>query len=127
MSAVRIMSITALPGKQVEIEVSGADLMDGSPIYDIKPYLPEFDSHPDVRGGFAATEKWEKLNVEIPDDIRYRLGEDSCRLVEQLLGEDPRPHYHDDPERVYGMTVDGYDVRFQVVENTAKVIHIDLF
>ena len=127
MSAVRIMSITALPGKQVEIEVSGADLMDGSPIYDIKPYLPEFDSHPDVRGGFAATEKWEKLNVEIPDDIRYRLGEDSCRLIEQLLGEDPRPHYHDDPERVYGMTVDGYDVRFQVVENTAKVIHIDLF
>lgn len=127
MSAVKIISITALPGSQVEIAVSGADLMDGTPIYDIKPYLPEFDAHPDAHGGFASKEKWEKLNVEIPDEIRKLLGEDSSRLVEQLLGEDPRPHYHDDPERVYGMTVDGYDVRFKVVENTAKVIHIDLF
>ncbi|MGN1228027.1 MAG: tRNA (N6-threonylcarbamoyladenosine(37)-N6)-methyltransferase TrmO [Prevotella sp.] len=127
MSAVKIISITTLPGSQVEIAVSGADLMDGTPIYDIKPYLPEFDAHPDVRGGFASKEKWEKLNVEIPDEIRKQLGEDATELLSQLLGEDPRPHYHDDPERVYGMTVDGYDVRFKVVENTAKVIHIDLF
>ena len=127
MSAVRILSLTVFPGKPIEIEVSGADLMNGTPIYDIKPYLPEFDAHPNARGGFASSEKWEKLQVEIPDEIRQHLGEENSRLVEQLLSEDPRPHYHDDPERVYGMKVDGYDVRFKVVENTAKIIHIDLF
>lgn len=126
ISAVRIVSISATPGKRVEIEVSGADLMDGTPIYDIKPYLPEFDAHPGANGGFAATEIWTRLDVEIPYEIRCQLGETRCLLVEQLLSEDPRPHYHDNPERIYGMCVDGCDVKFKVVKNTAKVVNIDL-
>lgn len=125
MSAVRIVSIHK--GTNIEIEVSGADLMDGTPIYDIKPYLPEFDAHPEARGGFASSEKWTTLNVDIPDALRLRLGEEQCLLIEQLLAEDPRPHYHDNPERVYGMVVGGYNVKFKVVDNTAKVVNIDLF
>ena len=125
MSAVRIVGIHK--GTNVEIEVSGADLMDGTPIYDIKPYLPEFDAHPEARGGFASSEKWTPLNVDIPDALRLRLGEEQCLLIEQLLAEDPRPHYHDNPERVYGMVVGGYNVKFKVVDNTAKVVNIDLF
>ena len=125
MSAVRIVGIHK--GTNVEIEVSGADLMDGTPIYDIKPYLPEFDAHPEARGGFASSEKWTTLNVDIPDALRLRLGEEQCLLIEQLLAEDPRPHYHDKPERVYGMVVGGYNVKFKVVDNTAKVVNIDLF
>ena len=125
MSAVRIVGIHK--GTNVEIEVSGADLMDGTPIYDIKPYLPEFDAHPEARGGFASSEKWTTLNVDIPDALRLRLGEEQCLLIEQLLAEDPRPHYHDNPERVYVMVVGGYNVKFKVVDNTAKVVNIDLF
>ena len=125
MSAVRIVGIHK--GTNVEIEVSGADLMDGTPIYDIKPYLPEFDAHPEARGGFASSEKWTTLNVDIPDALRLRLGEEQCLLIEQLLAEDPRPHYHDNPERVYGMVVGGYNVKFKVADNTAKVVNIDLF
>lgn len=125
MSAVRIVGIHK--GTNVEIEVSGADLMDGTPIYDIKPYLPEFDAHPEARGGFASSEKWTTLKVDIPDALRLRLGEEQCLLIEQLLAEDPRPHYHDNPERVYGMVVGGYNVKFKVVDNTAKVVNIDLF
>ena len=125
MSAERIVGIHK--GTNVEIEVSGADLMDGTPIYDIKPYLPEFDAHPEARGGFASSEKWTTLNVDIPDALRLRLGEEQCLLIEQLLAEDPRPHYHDNPERVYGMVVGGYNVKFKVVDNTAKVVNIDLF
>ena len=125
MSAVRIVGIHK--GTNVEIEVSGADLMDGTPIYDIKPYLPEFDAHPEARGGFASSEKWTTRNVDIPDALRLRLGEEQCLLIEQLLAEDPRPHYHDNPERVYGMVVGGYNVKFKVVDNTAKVVNIDLF
>ena len=125
MSSVRIVGIHK--GTNVEIEVSGADLMDGTPIYDIKPYLPEFDAHPEARGGFASSEKWTTLNVDIPDALRLRLGEEQCLLIEQLLAEDPRPHYHDNPERVYGMVVGGYNVKFKVVDNTAKVVNIDLF
>ena len=126
MSSVKIVSISNTPGCQVEIEVSGADLMDGTPIYDVKPYLPEFDSHPEARGGFASSEKWTTLDVEIPEDIRIQLGETRSQLVEQLLSEDPRPHYHDNPEREYGMTVDEYDIKFKVIENTVKVTSIRL-
>ena len=126
MSSVKIVSISTSPGKQIEIEVSGADLMDGTPIYDIKPYLPEFDAHPEACGGFASSEKWTTLDVEIPDDIRIQLGEARSLLVEQLLSEDPRPHYHDNPERVYGMTINEYDIKFKVIENTVKVTNVHL-
>lgn len=120
LSAVRILCIKEK--ENLEIMVSGADLIDGTPIYDIKPYLPQFDSHPEARGGFTSTCEWQRLDVLIPDDIRQRLGSERCDLLTQLLGEDPRPHYHDDPGRIYGMTLDGFDVRFRVEGKCAVVV-----
>lgn len=127
LSSVRILKINALPGKDVEIEVAGADLMDGTPIYDIKPYLPQFDAHPNARAGFTDTHEWRQLNVIIPEDIRQQLGETRCRQLCEILAEDPRPQYHDSPERVYGLPFDGYDIKFRVVNNSLIIIHIDLF
>ena len=127
LSSVRILKINALPGKDIEIEVAGADLMDGTPIYDIKPYLPQFDAHPDARAGFTDTHEWRQLNVIIPEDIRQQLGETRCRQLSEILAEDPRPQYHDSPERVYGLPFDGYDIKFRVVNNSLIIIHIDLF
>ncbi|MGM9733726.1 MAG: tRNA (N6-threonylcarbamoyladenosine(37)-N6)-methyltransferase TrmO [Prevotella sp.] len=126
LSSVRILKINALPGKEVEIEVAGADLMDGTPIYDIKPYLPQFDAHPNARAGFTETHEWTRLNVIIPEDIRQQLGETRCRQLREILAEDPRPQYHDSPERVYGMPFDGYDIKFRVVDNSLIIINIDL-
>ena len=127
LSSVRLLNINATPGKHIEIEVAGADLMDGTPIYDIKPYLPQFDSHPDARAGFTDTHKWRQLNVIIPDDIRQQLGETRCRQLREILAEDPRPHYHDSTERIYGMPFDSYDIKFKVVDNSLIIINIDLF
>ena len=101
--------------------------MDGTPIYDIKPYLPQFDAHPDARAGFTDTHEWRQLNVIIPEDIRQQLGETRCRQLSEILAEDPRPQYHDSPERVYGLPFDGYDIKFRVVNNSLIIIHIDLF
>ena len=127
LSSVRILKINTLPGKDVEIEGAGADLMDGTPIYDIKPYLPQFDAHPNARAGFTDTHEWRQLNVIIPEDIRQQLGETRCRQLSEILAEDPRPQYHDSPERVYGLPFDGYDIKFRVVNNSLIIIHIDLF
>ena len=126
LSCVKLLGIEKREGLGAVLRVAGADLMDGTPIYDIKPYLPEFDAHPEACGGFASSEKWTTLDVEIPDDIRIQLGEARSLLVEQLLSEDPRPHYHDNPERVYGMTIDEYDIKFKVIENTVKVTNVHL-
>ena len=113
-------------GGQVLV-VSGADMMDGTPVYDIKPYLPQFDAHPNARAGFTDTHEWRQLNVIIPEDIRQQLGETRCRQLSEILAEDPRPQYHDSPERVYGLPFDGYDIKFRVVNNSLIIIHIDLF
>lgn len=122
LSAVRILNITEK--EPIEIIVSGADLIDGTPIYDIKPYLPQFDSHPEARGGFTSTNEWQRLDVVIPEDIRQRLGASTCEVLTQLLSEDPRPHYHDDPERIYGMPLDGFDVKFKVDGGVAMIIEL---
>lgn len=126
LSSVRIAGIDNHPGKPIEIKVSGADLIDMTPIYDIKPYLPLFDSHPEARSGFVSSNEWSTLNVVIPEHIRNHIGSSRCELLKQLLGEDPRPHYHDDPERIYGMPLDGYEVRFKVKDGTAIVVNIGL-
>ena len=126
LSSVRILKINALPGKDIEIEVAGADLMDGTPIYDIKPYLPQFDAHPDASAGFTDTHEWKQLKVIIPEDIRQQLGETRCRQLREILAEDPRPQYHDSQERVYGLPFDNYDIKFRVVDNSLIIIHIDL-
>ena len=111
------------------LHVKGADLMDGTPIYDIKPYVPYADAFPDARGGFTDTAAWEPLQVDFlpealavlaaqpdPDVLRTRL--------EQVLAQDPRPRFHHDPDRLYGMPFGPFDIRFQVKGDTLIVIGI---
>jgi len=109
------------------IEVLGADLMDGTPIYDIKPYLPYVDSHAEARGGFTDQHEWQRLKVEIPEDVKPQLSVLSAQdlhTLQEVLALDPRPHYHDDERREYGMPFMGYEVHFLVVDNTLRVISL---
>lgn len=119
LSSVRI---TAIDVKTPSIEVVGADLMDGTPIYDIKPYLPYVDSHADARGGFTDQHEWRKLQVEIPVALREQLSEADATALEKCLSLDPRPHYHHDDEREYGLPFNGLDVMFRVSEGVLRVV-----
>ncbi len=106
------------------IHVLGADLMDGTPIYDIKPYLEYVDSHTGVRSGFVDKQQWQELDVVIPATVSCRLSPDELSALRAVLAQDPRPQYHDDPQRVYGMPFAGCDVRFRVEGTTLTVEEI---
>ena len=101
--------------------IRGADLVDGTPILDIKPYIPYADSHPEALGGFAAVPAGETLEVVIPPDLLEQVPEDHREALRGVLAQDPRPHYQKDPDRVYGMEFAGYEVKFTVSE---KVLHV---
>ena len=115
LSSVRIADIQIATPDGPVIEVVGADLMDGTPIYDIKPYLPEFDSHPEAKAGFVNSNESQPLEVKFlrTADIS-RFTPTDVNTITQLLSQDPRPHYHSSPDRLYGMTYKGYDIRFRV-------------
>ena len=129
LSSVRIESIDydakSPEGKSIGpvINVLGADLMDGTPIYDIKPYIEYADSHPGVRSGFVNTTSWEPLEVIFPESAR-NTGVDLDALRE-VLSIDPRPRYQDDPGKEYGMSFGGRQVRFRVEGKTLTVISIE--
>lgn len=115
LSSVRIADIQISTPDGPVIEVAGADLMDGTPIYDIKPYLPEFDSHPEAKAGFVNSNEWQPLEVKfLPTADISRFTPTDVNTITQLLSQDPRPHYHSSPDRLYGMTYKGYDIRFRV-------------
>lgn len=103
------------------IHVQGADLLDKTPIYDIKPYLPYADAHPQARGGFADQAPQAKLQVLIPPQLEGALSLDTAALLRGLLSLDPRPPYQHDPTRVYGMRFRDLDVRFSVSEEVLTV------
>lgn len=117
LSSVKIESIHATDG-DMWIDVLGADLMDGTPIYDIKPYVEYADSHPGVKSGFVDRHEWKRLGTDISEEMKSsivsRLGQDSFETICAILSEDPRPKYQDDPEREYGMTFLGCNVKFKV-------------
>lgn len=94
--------------------VSGIDLMDGTPIYDIKPYIPLSDCHPDASEGYTRETKEHRLFVEFPPELLGRYPEDKRRAVIGILAQDPRPTYFQDPDRIYGVSFAGYDVKFKV-------------
>lgn len=96
------------------LHVKGADLMDGTPIYDIKPYLPYADCHPDAVGGFAAQKPEKKLQVEIPEEFSRAASSEILTALRGVLAQDPRPAYQNDPERTYGLSFAGMEVRFRV-------------
>ena len=104
--------------------VVGADLLDGTPIYDIKPYLPEFDSHPEAKAGFVEDARYTTLEVEIAPELMDRIPQQYREPLIQALEQDPRPHYQDDPERVYGMKYADLEIRFKVCGKRLIVIEI---
>ena len=104
--------------------VSGADLMDGTPIYDIKPYLPYADCHPEATGGFAHEVKDHAVEVVIPEEMLAKVPADKQEALQGVLAQDPRPGYQKDPERVYGFTFAGMEVRFRVAEDVLTVTEI---
>ena len=103
------------------LHVQGADLMDGTPIYDIKPYLPYVDSHPEATGGFTTRNTGYELTVQDPDNLLASLPPRRAEALRGVLAQDPRPSYQHDPERVYGMAFGGYEVKFRVNEKTLTV------
>ena len=104
--------------------VSGADLMNGTPILDIKPYLPNTDCIPDAKGGFSTQVEWETLEVEISNELLELLPEENRETIINLLSQDPRPAYHNDPEKVYGVTYGKLNIKFKVKDKTLRVIDI---
>ena len=106
--------------------VSGVDMMDQTPIYDIKPYLAFADSHPDALGGFTDQTRKYGLSVEIPEMLLERIQEKKRESLKAVLAHDPRPSYQDDPERVYGMEFAGYEIKFMVENGILRVTDIEL-
>ena len=98
--------------------------MDGTPIYDIKPYVTYADCHPEARSGFVDDSEWQELSVEIPDAISTQFTAEELQSLRQLLALDPRPRYHDDASRIYGMPFAGRDVRFRVEGRKLTVVSI---
>ena len=121
LSCVKIDHIEDDPALGPVIHVRGADLMDGTPIYDIKPYVAYADAHEGAKSGFVDKSEWKTLKVEIPEETASLFSDEDLRALMDLLALDPRPHYQNDEERVYGMPFGKYDVRFRVVKNVLKV------
>ena len=124
LSSVKLLEVKRCEGEGTVLIVQGADLLDGTPIYDIKPYLAFTDSHPEAVSGFADGVRGDRLSVEIPEELLLRLGEARRSAVAELLAQDPRPHYQNDPERVYGMKYAEYEIKFRVSDNTVFVVDI---
>ena len=122
LSSVRIQQIELDSASGPVIHVLGADLMDGTPIYDIKPYIVYADCHPDARSGFVDSRSWPKLEVVIPEEIAKNYQPERLSVLRKILELDPRPHYQNNPHRIYGMPFDGTDVRFFVENGVLTVI-----
>ena len=122
LSCVRIDRIEQHPTWGPVIHVLGADLMDGTPIYDVKPYVAYADAHPEARSGFVDQTTWEPLQVVIPEALAAMIPTDYLGALKATLEQDPRPQYHDDPERVYGMPFLEFDIRFKVSGGVLTVV-----
>ena len=109
------------------IGVSGADMMDGTAVYDVKPYLPYADSYPDARGGFAQEESHlgHRLEVSIPSEIEKQFSAQQLEGLREILSLDPRPSYQNDPSRIYGVSYAGRNVRFKVAEDAIVVVELE--
>ena len=125
LSSVRLVGIEKTPSEGTVLLVSGADLTDGTPILDIKPYLPFTDAHPDAVGGFADEVKGKSLSVVFTPDTENVFDEQARAALVSVLSQDPRPSYQNDAARVYGMTYEGREVRFVVADGVLTVTQIE--
>ncbi|MEA4900312.1 tRNA (N6-threonylcarbamoyladenosine(37)-N6)-methyltransferase TrmO [Desulfitobacterium sp.] len=121
LSSVKLDGIKLHPDLGPVLRVSGVDMLDNTPIYDIKPYLPYTDSHPEAIGGFAEPIKDYKLEVEFPEQWLSFIPEERREALLGLLAHDPRPSYQNDPKRIYGLEFAGFDIRFTVRDTVLSV------
>lgn len=124
LSSVRLLRIEQDPTLGPVLYISGADLMNGTPIFDIKPYLPYADSHPEARSGFATKPAEQILAVEDASTLLAVMPEELRQPLIEVLAHDPRPQYQSDPVRVYGMEFGGYEVKFRVNGTKVTVVSI---
>ena len=124
LSCVQLVGIEQTVNNGTVIHVAGADLMDGTPILDIKPYIPYADSHPDATGGFTDQADDFLLKVDCSEELLARLPEEKQQALLAVLSHDPRPSYHNDSDRIYGLEFSDYDIRFRVVNGILTVTDI---
>ena len=125
LSSVKLLGVEHTQEYGTVLHVGGADLMDGTPIFDIKPYIPYGDCHPEATGGFTDTAGEFLLQVDFPPALRNILPQDKHAAAIGVLSHDPRPSYQRKPDRVYGITFAGFDIRFMVKDDTLTVIAVD--
>ena len=124
LSCVRLLGVEQTKEFGCVIHVAGADLMDGTPIFDVKPYIPYSDAHPDALGGFTDQADPYLLNVDFPDHLLKLLPEDKQAAAIGVLSHDPRPSYQKSQSRVYGLSFAGFDIRFSVRESILSVLEV---
>ena len=124
LSSVRLERVDIDPKLGPVLYVSGVDLMDGTPIYDIKPYIAYTDSHPDAVSGFASTPAEYLLKVDFPEKLLQQVPEHQRKSLIEVLAHDPRPQYQDDPERVYGMAFAEMEIKFKVEGMQLTVVEV---
>ena len=126
LSCVKLLKIEHDEALGPVLTVAGADLMNGTPIYDIKPYIPYADCHPEAKGGFTTTVDMKPLTVDFPADLLETVPAEKRSALIGVLEQDPRPRYQKDPERVYGLSFAGMEIKFSVSDRTLTVVELTL-
>ncbi|MBD9062225.1 MAG: tRNA (N6-threonylcarbamoyladenosine(37)-N6)-methyltransferase TrmO [Ruminococcaceae bacterium] len=124
LSCVRLVGVEYNTPEGTVLHLAGADLMDGTPIYDIKPYLPYVDCKPEASNGFALAQQEGVLEVRLPENLAARIPPEKLPALKAVLAQDPRPQYISDPEREFTMSFAGFEVSFTVSGNTLSVTEI---
>ena len=124
LSAVRLEGMEIDPKLGPVLHIACADLMDGTPILDIKPYIPYADAHPEAAAGYTAQTRLHALNVDFPEALLARIPPEKRAPLRGVLAQDPRPSYQDDPARIYGFGFAGWEIRFRVAEETLTVVDV---
>ena len=123
LSSVKLLGVEKTK-EGLALKVSGADLMNDTPIYDIKPYLPFTDCHTDATGGFAEEQMNNNLSVVLSDELAQKIPSEKLEIFKTVLSQDPRPHYIDDRDRIFGFNFMNFEIKFKVNENTLTVTDI---
>ena len=125
LSCVKLIDVQQTAKEGTVLIIEGVDIMDGTPVYDVKPYLPYADCKPDASGGFAEQHKNDELQVIFEEGMEERVPEEKRAVLRQVLAQDPRPSYQEDPERIYGMDYAGMRIRFRVKEDQLIVCSVE--
>ena len=124
LSCVQLLGVEHTTEYGTILHIGGADLMDGTPIFDIKPYVPYSDCKPDASGGFTSNITRETLSVNFPSNLLESIPQSKHAAIIGVLAQDPRPSYQSDPNRIYGLPFDNFDIRFQVKDKVLHVIEV---